>query len=469
MGIEKRTTAHRTFTDVPSPKNNTTRHHSVNLLRIFQKIISAPLASWDTPRFCHYAVKQIAAEYRFERFVLLLQSEVDGSLRGVIATKKANGRSVITLWHESPHSTAEIKFVRKVLRTRKPLIVTPTHPKANAASILTHEGKHRYLLVPIQMDNRIYGVLGSTDERLYLDDNVYLDQINSLSTLLARVFELFQLRDVAQEERQQLDKIILELDTCRKECQTTKEHIKYLNHQLGIFKRIAITGEFARVISHEVKNPLATIRATLDSLFPTLERRLARRGGKPRRTEEKRMFDKLTIIKEELHRIDNLISRLQGPHILPNSPPEFANVNDIIREALRLSRWFLKQNRISLSLDLANELPTLRLSRDLMKQVFLNLIKNAAEAMPRGGKLSVISKSVGRCVEVHVADTGIGIPKEKMETLFSPFYQSEKGKERGYGLAITYGIIKKYHGRIIVVSEVNKGTLFKIFLPLATP
>ncbi|MDO8446116.1 MAG: ATP-binding protein [Deltaproteobacteria bacterium] len=104
--------------------------------------------------------------------------------------------------------------------------------------------------------------------------------------------------------------------------------------------------------------------------------------------------------------------------------------------------------------------------KDKLKQVFLNLIKNAAEAMPDGGRLTVETKKEDGKISVSVSDTGMGISKEGLEKLFTPFFSTKGVKGTGLGLSICYGIIKNSNGDIKVESEEGKGTTFRVMLPV---
>jgi nitrogen-specific signal transduction histidine kinase/CheY-like chemotaxis protein len=154
------------------------------------------------------------------------------------------------------------------------------------------------------------------------------------------------------------------------------------------------------------------------------------------------------------------------------------SVNDVISGFHKILTRLIGED-IEFTLDLAADKPLVKADKGQLEQVFMNLATNARDAMPRGGKLLITTKTAslsedngeikrGSYVIVSVSDTGIGMDKDTLEHIFEPFYTSkEVGKGTGLGLAIVYGIIKKHDGVITVQSEPGKGTTFNLYLPSA--
>jgi signal transduction histidine kinase len=126
----------------------------------------------------------------------------------------------------------------------------------------------------------------------------------------------------------------------------------------------------------------------------------------------------------------------------------------------------LQEQHIALSVVLSPEVPQVRISTDHLKQVLLNLVRNAEDAMPDGGRLRIETAQVGAGVEVSVTDTGCGIVAEHIPYLFDPFFttKAEQGG-MGLGLSVLYGLVKNAGGHIEVESEVGKGSTFRVLLP----
>ncbi|MDP2932448.1 MAG: ATP-binding protein, partial [Chloroflexota bacterium] len=152
------------------------------------------------------------------------------------------------------------------------------------------------------------------------------------------------------------------------------------------------------------------------------------------------------------------------------SKPEKAELNDAAGdsggEAFDLG-YSAKLQHIEVVTELDPDLPRLMADFDQLQQVFTNLILNAIQAMPRGGRLTIRTARNGGWVRIEVKDTGSGISRENMPRLFTPFFTTRpEVKGVGLGLAVAYGIIQRHQGRIEVQSEAGKGSTFSVYLPL---
>jgi signal transduction histidine kinase len=153
------------------------------------------------------------------------------------------------------------------------------------------------------------------------------------------------------------------------------------------------------------------------------------------------------------------------------------DVNALLESVVALVRKRLQQEGIEMDLELTPDLPLIVATGDHLKQVFLNIIINALEAMPQGGRLEMVTRYVsGRgdrkkasadaaFVEIEFADTGVGIPAEHINNIFDPFFTT-KSKGMGLGLSVSYGIVERHGGQIQVESKVGEGTTFVVRLPV---
>ena len=142
-----------------------------------------------------------------------------------------------------------------------------------------------------------------------------------------------------------------------------------------------------------------------------------------------------------------------------------SQLNDVVRETLELLGPEIENRGVALKERLARDLPAIPMDGGQIKQALVNLIKNAIQAMTKGGVLKVQTDPGVEGVVVSVADTGGGIPQEQINRIFEPFYTTKK-KGTGLGLMIVQRIVGDHRGRIDVESHVGKGTVFRIWLPL---
>jgi two-component system NtrC family sensor kinase len=143
------------------------------------------------------------------------------------------------------------------------------------------------------------------------------------------------------------------------------------------------------------------------------------------------------------------------------------DLNDIVNRVLDLAAHSAQMNKIEVVKDLDTSLPKLTADPNQLQQVFTNLVVNAIQAMPEGGKLTLRTSHEKGQLKLEVQDTGYGISPENMRKLFTPFFSTKKEvKGVGLGLAISYGIIQRHRGKIDVRSTEGKGTTFTVQLPV---
>jgi two-component system NtrC family sensor kinase len=143
------------------------------------------------------------------------------------------------------------------------------------------------------------------------------------------------------------------------------------------------------------------------------------------------------------------------------------NLNDLLEGILLMMERQMRESNVRVVLDLDSQIPEVMASTNQMRQVMLNMFKNAKEAMPNGGTLTVRTANEDQKVSVHIQDSGVGIPEEIRNKIFEAFFTTkQKVKGVGLGLSVCYGIIKDHGGDIKVESEEGKGTTFTVSLPI---
>ena len=219
----------------------------------------------------------------------------------------------------------------------------------------------------------------------------------------------------------------------------------------------------ARKVVHEVNNPLGIMKNYLKILGIKLE-------------DQGIALDEIGIINEEIDRIARIIGGLTEISDKKSRKWAPVDINALINDLVKLTAASLmQQKKVAVQVDLDPTLPKLMSERDSLKQIIINLMKNASEAMAKGGNLYLKTLHRGRSlegsesrgfVEVTVGDDGPGIPAEMKKRIFEPFVSSKGGGHSGLGLSIVLNLINGLNGSIVCQSEEGKGTRFKIELPV---
>lgn len=220
-------------------------------------------------------------------------------------------------------------------------------------------------------------------------------------------------------------------------------------------QKVAAWRGMARSLAHEVKNPLTPILWAAEAI---LEKNT--QHSKP---HQEFMEKKCNTIIREVSRLQALISdfSLFAKHPEPDLKPE--SIEMLLEETLSL---YSKLRNIKTTMNFQEKFPLVSIDKNMMKQVFINIIQNAIDAMPEGGELSIEGRvfSLG-VISISFKDTGIGIPDKIMENLFDPYFTTKK-KGTGLGLTITSQIISDHHGHIRFISKEKQGTTVVIDLPM---
>ncbi len=233
--------------------------------------------------------------------------------------------------------------------------------------------------------------------------------------------------------------------------ETRTQELMLTQRQLLRAEKLAAIGTLAAGIAHEVNNPLQPILMNLETMLEDLEM------GKPVNRED------VVHSHEQVVRISALVRRLLNLARPERQAMDVCNLNEIVEDLIVLTSKQLEYTNISIEWK-PGKIPAIIGNVDQLKQVILNLIVNARDAMPGGGTLTLRTTSGERGAVLRVEDTGIGIAPEMIEKIFDPFYTT-KAEGTGLGLPLSYQIIEGHGGRFEVSSTVGKGTQFRIFLP----
>jgi PAS domain S-box-containing protein len=233
------------------------------------------------------------------------------------------------------------------------------------------------------------------------------------------------------------------------------DSLESINTQLQVSERLAALGRITAGVAHEVKNPLNSMRLWLENLKESLP---AERDSASQQAVQ--------VLDKEIDRLDAVVKRFLDftrPMDIRLEPTQLA---ELLREVLEVARPQLQKSNIQLAQLLPIDVPEVYVDRALLKQAVLNLVLNAAEAMPIGGQLRLVLSRRGEMAEISVGDTGKGIAPENRQKIFQLFFTTRPGGS-GIGLASTFRIVQLLNGSIDFTSEVGRGTTFRIELPLA--
>ena len=236
--------------------------------------------------------------------------------------------------------------------------------------------------------------------------------------------------------------------------------------------RLAAVGEMAAGVAHELNNPLTTVTGFIELTLNEIS------IDSPLRSD-------LELALQEAHRARGVVRRLLDFSRPVDDQRARTDVNELITEVLPLFHHLARTSGIALSADLSPQLPWIYIDSNQIKQVLINLIHNAIQAMPQGGSLTICSSrdqrllgerpsltnqeisSSTQWICICIMDTGVGMPADVLERIFEPFYSTRPaGKGTGLGLSVSYGIITSHGGRIDVESSPGQGSTFRIYLPI---
>jgi signal transduction histidine kinase len=278
---------------------------------------------------------------------------------------------------------------------------------------------------------------GSYDYPLQVDTH---DEIGYLACTFAQMRTALQRHLVSLAEEQH-------------RLEEANSRLQQMQQQLIQSERLATVGKLAAWVAHEINNPLAIIKTAV-RIIQTQSR------------EDSKIIQRLHSIDEEVNRIAHILRDLLD--CSPASPTqEVMDVNAVIHSLEPLLAPTLQSEQISLGVMLEPDLPQVCMASDHFKQVLVNIIRNAEEAMAEGGDLVIQTTRQGDRVQVRITDTGGGIPPAHLGQVFAPFFTTKSHKGgKGLGLAISYGLVASANGHMDVESEVGKGSTFRVSLPV---
>ncbi|MBI1795212.1 MAG: GAF domain-containing protein [Chloroflexi bacterium] len=307
------------------------------------------------------------------------------------------------------------------------------------------------LCVALKDGGRILGIIDVESSQSNAFTNNDLLAIESLAGVLATVVS-------SADQYQRLQETVHQLRAAQVELRARMTAQQDAESRLIQAAKLAAVGEMAAGIAHELNNPLTTVTGFTELLLEETP------DDAPHRAD-------IQMVLHEAHRARGVVRRLldfarQGERIRSKS-----DINEIVEDVLALTKHLIHTSGVRLNIWLGKELPWASVDSNQMKQVFLNLIHNALQAMPSGGNLDIqtVTRERGNrsWVTVSIKDSGIGIDPQNKERIFEPFFTT-KGNTggTGLGLSVTYGIVTDHGGTIEVESRPGLGSTFTVWLPI---
>ncbi|RLC70192.1 MAG: histidine kinase, partial [Chloroflexi bacterium] len=237
------------------------------------------------------------------------------------------------------------------------------------------------------------------------------------------------------------------------------EELKASRARLVQSVKLAAMGKLAASVAHEINNPLQAVQSCIY---------LVAEAANPADPN----IRYLEIARQELDRIARIVQRMLDFYRPGDEGRRPTAVGSLLDDVLALMRKQLEQGHVTVQTDYEPDLPVVMAVADHLKQVFLNIILNALEAMPQGGTLQVRTRTEQdddgkQMVTIAFQDTGVGIPESDLDQIFDPFYSTRPGGT-GLGLSVSYDIVARHGGRIEVESQVGQGSTFTVILPART-
>ena len=262
--------------------------------------------------------------------------------------------------------------------------------------------------------------------------------------------------DAPLEDGNEVNALSLKVHHLIEDVDRTKLTLERSREHLVQTEKLAMIGKLAAGVAHSVRNPLTSVKMRLFSMERTLDLT----------ANQKEDFE---VISEEVGHIESIVHNFLEFSRAPKLKMQLVSPSDVVDMSLELLSYRLESFDVEIQLEREGPLPKISLDPEQLKEVLVNLIINACEAMGIGGRIVLTEQvttvsELGRCVVIRVSDNGPGIPESEKDKVFEPFF-SMKEEGTGLGLSIAYRIVEEHGGRLSVESVEGQGATFVITLP----
>lgn len=300
-------------------------------------------------------------------------------------------------------------------------------PRVQYPQHVWKEGIRMILDLPLTLENHVVGII-----RVFFDQKRQFSQeeLDFLVSIAEQSAIIIDQAKLIEKHKSQYDQLVLQTE------------------------KMSALGRMAAGIAHEINNPLAGILLYSTNLSKKVP-------------SENPLKEGLEVISRETIRCKSIIQELLEFSRESEAKKVSGNINDIIEKALSIMENELRLHHILVVKDLSSDLQDTLLDPNQMEQVFVNLLLNAVEAIKDKGVITIRSRMDPnqKLERAEIIDSGCGIPQKDIPKIFEPFF-STKAKGTGLGLAVSYGIVQRHQGKILVSSDLGKGTRFNIEIPV---
>ncbi|MFN3467410.1 MAG: ATP-binding protein, partial [Candidatus Brocadiales bacterium] len=401
----------------------------------------------------------------FNRAFLFLLNEEKGAVYGKAAVGPSSGEEAAKIWQDVSQRYPTLEELLKEVMEREPLD-SPLNVKTRLLAYPLSRDEEIVVRCIKEMRSQVVKE-AATDPRVSREFRDFLGSkefvcvplvVKGVAVGVIVADNLYSGEPISEDHIHLLNIFagqaalaIENAETC-KSLEEKIEQLRETQERLCRSERLVAMGEISTYIAHEIRNPLVTIGGFARSI----ER------AKPK---EEEVSTASRIIVEEVSRLEKILGNIKD-FSKPQEPRKVrVHINTLLEDTCCLTEAYLRERRISLVKNFSAGLPPTFLDPSQIKQVFLNLIKNAAESMEGGGTLTVQTTQEEQYIRADVSDTGQGMAPEVLEKIFTPFFTT-KTSGTGVGLVVSQKIIDDHDGKLRVSSIQGRGSTFSILLPI---
>jgi signal transduction histidine kinase len=415
-------------------------------LGLIHEVVQQVIGLNDKGEVAQIAADLLAQYFAYERAsVLLIGNELNDIVIGSGSARGNSPESTLTV----DALTSSDGIAARVFRSGQNVLANANELPGTRPHVIG-EGAGSEMCVALKDGDQLLGLIDVTSTQPNAFTNNDLLAMESLAGVLASVVS-------SANHYGRLQETIRQLRAAQVESQARLVAQQEAESRLVQGAKLVAVGEMAAGIAHELNNPLTTVAGFAELILDETPKESPHRAD-------------IEMVLHEALRARGVVRRLldfarQGERARAN-----CDLNEIIEDVLALTTHFIHTSGVQLDASFAKDLPWVSVDSNQMKQVFLNLVHNAVQAMPTGGNLSIRtelrSKGGRDWASVAIRDSGIGISQKDVERIFEPFYTTRGTRGgTGLGLSVTYGIVTDHGGTIEVESRPGEGSTFTVWLP----